>query len=123
VRNTPDINIVLLGVLAFLGAQVLSYELTAELLNFGAFLGFMGVNAAVIWKLWFHPSDSRSRSFFLDLLLPALGFIFCAVIWIGLGKPAMIAGSLWLLVGLAILVTRTRWFREPLVMSDPSTYE
>ena len=45
VRNTPDINIVLLGHLAFLCAQVMSYELTAELLNFGAFLGFMGVNA------------------------------------------------------------------------------
>jgi putrescine importer len=123
VRNTPDINIVLLGILAFLGAQVLSYELTAELLNFGAFLGFMGVNAAVIWKLWFHSSGSRSRSLLLDFLLPALGFMFCAVIWVGLGKPAMIAGSLWLVVGLVILVTRTRWFREPLVMSDPSTYE
>ena len=74
VRNTPSINILLLGVLAFLGAQVLSYELTAELLNFGAFLGFMGVNAAVIWGFWLYPNPQRKRKLLLDLLLPAAGF-------------------------------------------------
>lgn len=123
VRNTPDINIILLGFLAFVGAQFMSYELTAELLNFGAFLGFMGVNLAVIWKLWVHPKDRHAKSFLLDLVLPALGFLFCAVIWIGLGSPAKIAGSIWLLVGLVVLATHTRWFREPMIMSDPSTYE
>ncbi len=123
VRNTPDINIILLGFLAFVGAQFMSYELTAELLNFGAFLGFMGVNLAVIWKLWVHPTDRHAKSFLLDLVLPALGFLFCAVIWIGLGSPAKIAGSIWLLVGLVVLATHTRWFREPMIMSDPSTYE
>jgi amino acid transporter len=123
VRNTPDINIILLGLLAFVGAQFMSYELTAELLNFGAFLGFMGVNLAVIWKLWIHSSNRRARSFLPDLVLPALGFLFCAVIWVGLGSPAKIAGALWLLVGLVVLATHTRWFREPMIMSDPSTYE
>ena len=63
VRNTPWINILLLGVLAFLGAQVLSYELTAELLNFGAFLGFMGVNAAVIWSFWLRPGPAAEEKF------------------------------------------------------------
>lgn len=123
VRNTPDINIILLGLLAFVGAQFMSYELTAELLNFGAFLGFMGVNLAVIWKLWVHSSDQRTKNFLLDLVLPAFGFLFCAVIWIGLGNPAKIAGSIWLLVGLGVLASHTRWFREPMIMSDPSTYE
>ena len=123
VRNTPDINIILLGVLAFFGAQVLSYELTAELLNFGAFLGFMGVNAAVIWKLWVRSPASRSRNFLLDVVLPGLGLLFCAVIWVGLGKPAQIAGSVWLVIGFFVLANHTAWFRKPMVMSDPSTYE
>ena len=39
---------VLVGVLAGAGALVLNYERSAELINFGAFLAFMGVNAAVI---------------------------------------------------------------------------
>jgi putrescine importer len=123
VRNTPDINIIMIGALAFVGAQVMSYELTAELLNFGAFLGFMGVNAAVVWRFWVKPPDSRGRNIFLDVLLPVLGFLFCAVIWIGLGSPAKIAGGLWITVGLFVLATHTGWFRRPVVLSDPASYE
>ena len=46
----------------FVGAQVISYELAAELLNFGAFLGFMGVNLAVIWKFWVHRAEARGEN-------------------------------------------------------------
>lgn len=123
VRNTPWINILLLGVLAFFGAQVLSYELTAELLNFGAFLGFMGVNAAVIWKFWLRAPDRRDRNFLLDLVVPAAGFLFCAVIWLGLNSPAKIAGTIWLAIGVVVLAAHTKRFREPMVMTDPSAYE
>jgi putrescine importer len=123
VRNTPWINILLLGILAYLGAQVMSYELTAELLNFGAFLGFMGVNAAVIRHFWMGQTHSRARSILLDLVVPALGFLFCAVIWVGLSWPAKIAGSIWLVVGFFVLAAHTRHFREPMVMTDPSAYE
>jgi amino acid transporter len=123
IRNTPHINIILLGVLGFIGAQVISYELAAELLNFGAFLGFMGVNLAVIWKFWFQRADARGRNLLLDFGVPALGFLFCTVIWIGLGNPAKIAGCLWLVVGFFVLAAHTGWFRRPIVMSDPSIYE
>jgi putrescine importer len=123
IRNTPDINIILLGIVAFVGAQVISYELAAELLNFGAFLGFMGVNLAVIWKFWVHRADGGGRNFFLDLVIPALGFLFCTAIWVGLNNPAKIAGSVWLVVGLFVLARHTGWFRRSIVMSDPSSYE
>ncbi len=130
-RNTPDINIALLGVIAFFGAQAISYELAAELLNFGAFLGFMGVNAAVVWQFWVrHPEaeqrgDGRTqrRNILSDLILPVLGFLFCAVIWIGLGHPAKVAGFLWLSVGLLVVGAHTQWFRQPIAMSDPALYE
>lgn len=123
VRNTPSINILLLGILAFAGSLFMSYELTAELLNFGAFLGFMGVNLAVIAHFWIHAKDRRARSFLFDLLIPTAGFLFCAVIWVGLSWPAKIAGSIWLLIGFIVLAAHTRRFREPMVMSDPSVYE
>ncbi len=123
-RNTPWINILLMGVLAYVGAQLMSYELTAELLNFGAFLGFMGVNLAVISQYWFRYDRLGKRSFLLDVVLPGLGFLFCAVIWIGLNRPAKIAGCVWLVIGFFVLAAHTRWkFREPMVMSDPSVYE
>ena len=123
VRNTPWINILLLGILAFVGAQFMSYELTAELLNFGAFLGFMGVNLAVIWNFWLRPTHPRKRNFILDLVAPALGFLFCAVIWVGLNWPAKLAGSIWLVVGFFVLAGHTERFRKPMVMTDPSAYE
>ncbi len=123
VRNTPWINILLLGVLAFAGAQFMSYELTAELLNFGAFLGFMGVNAAVIWNFWLRPTHPRARNLLLDLVAPAAGFLFCAVIWLGLNRPAKLAGSIWLAIGFFVLAAHTERFRKPMVMTDPSAYE
>jgi putrescine importer len=123
VRNTPWINILLIGILAYVGAQLMSYELTAELLNFGAFLGFMGVNLSVISQYWFRREQPDARNFLLDLILPALGFLFCAIIWVGLSRPAKIAGSIWLVIGFFVLAAHTRQFREPMVMTDPSAYE
>lgn len=123
VHKTPDLNVILLGILAFVGAQILSYELTAEILNFGAFLGFMGVNAAVFSQYWVRRPQGHSRNFLTDAVLPLLGFLFCAVIWWGLAAPAKIAGSIWLVVGLMVVGTQTNWYRRPLKMPDPAIYE
>jgi amino acid transporter len=123
VHQTPDLNVILLGVLAFVGAQFMSYELTAEILNFGAFLGFMGVNAAVIWQFWVRRRPEHKRNFVIDLILPLLGFLFCGVIWLGLASPAKIAGTIWLAAGVLVVGTRTRWYRRPLTLPDPSIYE
>ncbi|MFN7993873.1 MAG: APC family permease [Bryobacteraceae bacterium] len=122
-RNTPDHNIWLIGILAYAGAQVLSYELTAEILNFGAFLGFMGVNLAVVWQFWVRRNQGHSRKFFGDIVLPVSGFIFCTIIWIGLGAPAKVAGGVWFVIGVFVLASHTRGFKEPLALPDPATYE
>jgi putrescine importer len=123
VRNNPTRNIWLLGLLAYFGAQVLNYELTAEILNFGAFLGFMGVNLAVVWQFWVRRAEGHRREIVADILLPALGFLFCAMIWLGLAAPAKIAGGIWFVIGLVVLITHTRWFRQPLLLPDPASYE
>ena len=59
--GSPSRNILLVGVLAGLGALVLNYERSAELINFGAFLAFMGVNAAVM-RHSFRRAIFRTRS-------------------------------------------------------------
>src|SRR6201981_3978975 len=53
--NTPTFNILLIGAISFAGAVLLNYvgsayEHAGELLNFGAFLAFMGVNFATFWQ-------------------------------------------------------------------------
>ena len=122
-RNTPNYNIWLIGILTYGGALVMSYEVTAEILNFGAFLGFMGVNLAVIWQFWVRRAQGYRREFFADVVLPAVGFLFCTAIWWGLAAPAKIAGGIWFVVGMFVLGVRTRAFRQELSLPDPATYE
>ena len=116
--NTPTFNILLIGALSFAGSLGKRYDLIAELLNFGAFLGFMGVNAATIRQFYFLPQTGRTKSFFWDLVVPALGFIICFVIWLGLGREATIVGGAWFAVGLSFLAVRTRGFRLAPLMID-----
>ena len=102
----------------------MSYELTAEILNFGAFLGFMGVNLAVIWQFWVRRVTGHDSNLFTDLVLPALGFLFCGVIWWGLAAPAKIAGGIWFVVGLFVLAcTHARFPAGDCLMPDPAGYE
>ena len=50
--KVPTANVLIIGVLAFLFTQIFSYELAAEMLNFGAFLAFMGVNFACFTQFY-----------------------------------------------------------------------
>jgi putrescine importer len=123
VHKTPDVNVILIGLLAYLGAQFLSYELTAEILNFGAFLGFMCVNLAAFWKFGIQNRRRSWEGVVLDIVLPLFGFLFCAAIWWGLALPAKITGSIWLLIGVVVLGIRSNWFRKPLHLPDPALYQ
>src|SRR5262249_50870615 len=76
-RKNPTLNIWIIGLVAFFGSLVMSFELTAELLNFGAFLGFTGVNAAAIRQFYFRRQTDRKRQLLTDLVVPGLGFVFC----------------------------------------------
>lgn len=116
--NTPSFNIVLIGALTFAGSLGKRYDMIGELLNFGAFLGFMGVNLATIRQFYLLPQPDRHKTFWKDFLLPALGFAICLVIWLGLGKLAKIVGSIWFAVGLIYAAVRTRGFRLEPVMID-----
>ncbi len=117
-RNTPTLNILIVGVLAFLGALFLNYERAAELINFGAFLAFMGVNAAAIRQFYFTKVEGRNRKFFQDALVPAAGFLFCLIIWLNLATPAKIAGAVWFAVGIGYAAIITRGFRVQLATID-----
>jgi amino acid transporter len=116
--NTPTLNILLVGVLAFLGALVLNYERAAELINFGAFLAFMGVNAATIRQFYVGQVNGAKRRFFQDALVPGAGFAFCLTIWLNLAMPAKIAGAAWFLVGMSYDAILTRAFRVKPVSMD-----
>jgi putrescine importer len=122
--STPTYNILLIGGLAFVGAVLLNYigsayEHAGELLNFGAFLAFMGVNFACFWQFSvITKKTSAERRLVRDAILPLIGFVFCLVIWLNLNIIAKTVGGIWFAVGLLYVGYKTNWFRSAPVMID-----
>ncbi len=122
--STPTYNILLIGGLAFTGAVLLNYigsayEHAGELLNFGAFLAFMGVNFACFWQFSVIAKKSGGeRRLLRDAILPLIGFAFCGVIWFNLNVIAKTVGGIWFAVGLLYVGYKTNWFRSKPVMID-----
>jgi putrescine importer len=120
-RGTPRNNILLTGALAFVGASLLSYQLGAELLNYGAFIAFMGVNLASAKRIWTTGAARNRILQVLSVVAPVAGFLICLYIWWSLRPIAKIAGTAWLAIGLVYCALRTRGFRERLeLVSDPN---
>ena len=59
--NTPTYNVFLLGGFAGVAAFFINFQLAAELVNFGAFLGFICVNLAVINHFFLRGGKRRGR--------------------------------------------------------------
>ena len=115
--RTPSYNILIIGGLTFFGAVVLNsignaYEHAGELLNFGAFLAFMGVNLATLWQFSVIKRAGYKRRIIVDTLLPAIGFVFCALIWWNLNGLAKTIGGIWFAIGLVYLAITTGGFRR-----------
>lgn len=110
--NTPTYNILIMGVLTIIGSLALDYRNAAELLNFGAFLAFMGVNLACFRQFYFLKTKGHQRNIFYDAMLPILGFAICLVIWLSLPNLSKIMGGMWFLVGFLYLVIRSKGFKK-----------
>jgi amino acid transporter len=142
-HRIPRNNVILVGIVALIGAFVLemvagyktyaggtsgltwtsflqimnggqAYELGAEMLNFGAFIAFMGVNVAALIRYYVREPEKR----LINLIPPALGFLICFLLWLNLSRPAKIAGVIWMAVGVAFGAWKTRGFRGDLVNFD-----
>jgi hypothetical protein len=86
------------------------------MLNFGALIAFMGVNAAAFIRYFVRAEEKK----LWNLIPPLVGFFICLGLWLNLSRPAMIVGSIWMAVGIAFGVWKTRGFREPLSFEVPA---
>jgi putrescine importer len=119
-RSNPALNVLLIGCIVLGGALLLDYEAAATLVNFGAFLAFIGVNAAAIREFVGRPPAGHKRNWTLDLVVPLLGFAFCLTIWLELKGRTQIVGGIWCAIGLIYAAINTRGFRKAPVMIDLS---
>ena len=116
--HIPRNNVLLIGALCLVGGYIISYQLGAELLNFGAFIGFMGVNLAVFW---FRSGSASSHKKLGSLASPGArvpdlpGHLERA-----LRPVAKLFGALWLALGIAYGAWRTPGFREPIRFEAPA---
>jgi len=135
-RHVPRNNVLFVGALALAGAFFLpwvaaipsvlgrffssghltppttsGYELGANLLNFGALIAFMGVNAAAFVRYYLHEEQKKLT----NLLPPVFGFVICLLLWLSLSTMALIFGAIWMAIGIAFGAWKTQGFRGNLV--------
>jgi amino acid transporter len=118
-RRVPRNNVLFVGVLALAGAFLLpalagattGYDLGANLLNFGALIAFMGVNAAAFVRYYLHEKEKKLG----NLIPPVLGIVICFFLWISLSPKALVFGAIWMAVGIAVGAWKTKGFRGNLV--------
>src|SRR5271169_388810 len=107
-RGSPTYNVVIVGVLAYVGTMTLGWERAVEILNFGALLAFMAVNLAALRYFGFSREQVGRRHVFLDFIAPALGFLFCLAIFLGLQSSTLVVGAIWLAIGGLYVGLKTR---------------
>ncbi len=112
--HIPRNNVILVGAVALVGAFLITYEQGAELLNFGALIAFMGVNAAAFVRYYLRAAEKRST----DFVFPFLGFVICFLIWRSLGPWAIVLGSAWMVVGIAYGAAKTKGFKSNMIQFD-----
>jgi amino acid transporter len=108
----PVYNIILIGLISLIGAFVLDYDNCAHLINFGAFLAFILVNAAAINEYYIKAKKKTAKAFLTDLLAPGIGIVACLFIWNSLPRVTFVVGGSWVAVGIIVLAFRTKGFRE-----------
>jgi len=115
-HHVPRNNVIFVGAIALAAALLVtyglfSYGLGAEMLNFGALIAFMGVNAAAFMRYYVRNPEKKLS----NLLPPVLGFVICLLLWLNLSTPAKIAGVIWMAVGIGFGAWKTRGFRGNLI--------
>jgi amino acid transporter len=126
-RRIPQNNVLFVGGLALAGAFVMDplakvlphpvgetptgFGLGAEMLNFGALIAFMGVNLAAMLRYFFRAPEKKLT----NLFAPLVGLVICFVLWLNLSTTAKVAGTVWMVAGIAFGAWKTRGFRGELV--------
>jgi len=110
--STPTRSIYVMAVFTLVGSLLMRFELAVQLLNFGAFVGFILVNLSVIRHYYFRRQLRAGLGFFTNLVFPLLGTITCVYLWINLSAKAKAVGFIWLGLGVIYLAVLTRGFRN-----------
>jgi len=98
--KTPYIAAIFVGVLSLIlvviFSTVLSIDDISRLVNFGALSAFCVLHFTVIWHFFY---KNKSGNVVKHLILPLIGLIIVAYVWINLEGAAKTLGLIWIAVG------------------------
>ena len=117
-HQIPAFNLLLIAVVSVALAFVLNFQTAAEVLNYGAFIGFFAVNLCVIFEYLIRnrPEKIGIVELLRYLLMPLLGMLVIGRIFLSLNPDVLTWVSLWMLFGLTYYGILTRGFRKTIEM-------
>ena len=123
-RHIPRNNVLFLGafalsaslILPLIAGEATGFELASSLLNFGALIAFMGVNASAFVRFFWRAPVKTVMNF----VMPTLGFLVCLLLWWNLSTQARTLGLVWMAIGIAFGAWKTRGFKANLIQFDLS---
>ena len=114
-HKIPTYNLLLIAVVTLVCAYTFErFQTAAEVLNYGAFLGFFAVNLSVIFEYLIRNRQGKIGPLELwrFLLMPLLGMLVIGVIFISLNPAVLKYVSYWMLAGLVWYAIITKGFRK-----------
>jgi putrescine importer len=124
--RTPWVAALAVSIVSLL-ALVLTLDVAATMISFGALAAFSMVNLSVI-RTHLFPKGGReaptTREWLRYGLLPAVGFLLTVWLWTSLTATTFIVGLSWMAAGAIYLAVLTRGFRRrPPVMDFSEQHE
>lgn len=123
--HTPWVAAVAVSIVSLL-SLVLTLDVAATMISFGALAAFSMVNLSVIRHHLF-PKGGRARASAGEWLryglLPAIGFVLTLWLWTSLSVTTFIVGLSWVALGVIYLAVLTRGFRRKPPVMDFSEKE
>jgi putrescine importer len=98
--KTPHWNIIFIVIAQFTLGTIFTVDSITELVNYGALLGFILLNVAVVWL--FYVKKEAGASLWKHLIAPFCGISILAWVFLSMQHITLIIGSIWLCVGIII---------------------
>lgn len=109
--KTPSNAIILTGIVA-LFAIFLDVTKATAYINFGGLVAFIFVNLSVIAHYYIRNRERSGKGFFLYLIFPILGALFCLYLLIHLDTFAILLGCAWVVAGIIYLLILTKGLKN-----------
>jgi len=113
-HKIPTYNLLIIAVVSLVLAFVLNFEIAAQILNYGAFIGFFAVNLSVIFEYVIKKREGSLGIYGIwrFIIMPLIGMVVCAAIFLSLEKNVLIYVTGWVVLGLIYYAFLTKGFRR-----------